>query len=295
MAFPKKVKEPARENTTVSGLEQDKVYQFELVKSYEKYKPTDEKGAPIGLPYPPSYSVPNRAVVYDEQTGKQRRMRYMYGQESIWEDEQDIEPTPLELAEAVNELEFKNGILRVNGNDITKLAALQVLDIFEGKEKRVIKSAIPVYKLINPDEVTNTLLETMDKAFEAESQARNMSEDDMLVIASVLGINMAQGKSDIKKDFILQAKANPANFLKQAVNPSNKFVFAFKNAFTDGLISLTLMPGRLVWTGNQSVICEVDPRDDHAVVSEKLGKRAAMQDKAAMLLYTQLENEKAAV
>ncbi len=293
MAFKKK--EPAKENTTVVDLDQDKVYQFELVKTYDKYKPTDEKGHPIGLPYPPIYGVPNRAVVFDENTGRQRRMRFVYGQESIFEDEQDIEPTPLDMASADNALDFINGILRVNGNNTAKLAALMSLDMFEGKKKRVITNTVPIYRLINPDEVTNNLLKNLDLAFEAESAARNMSEEDMLVVASVLGINMSMPKSDIKKDFILQAKNNPANFMKQAVNPSNKFVYAFKNAFIDSLISLTINPGKLVWTGNQAVICEVNASDDQDVVAEKLGKKAAMQDKDAMLLYTKLENEKAAV
>lgn len=278
-------KKAVQADVTAMGLDPEKVYEFELIQTYEKYKGTDETGAPVGLPYPASVGIPNNGIAYDEVKKEKRRWRFLDGVPTIWVDEQEIEPTPLELADERNQLEFIQGRIRVRGMDQNKLAALMVNDLFEGKKIQA-KPVQPLYRLLNPDEAISASLEAMDVAFEAESTARGASEEDMMAYAIAQNMNVTNGLNALKKDFIMQAKANPVHFLKHFVNPRNKYLMIFTQALANNEISASTLPNQLIWSGNQTVITEVNSAGD---VASELADRAIKGEEAIELLFEQLE------
>ncbi len=100
-----------------------------------------------------------------------------------------------------------------------------------------------------------------------------------------LAINLDQSEKSIRKDFILAAKNNPVFFLKQFVNPKNKFVYAFKNALEDGVISCTHEVNQLTWADTHAFIINVNSAGD---VPNELASKALLDDPAVTKLFNQL-------
>lgn len=279
---------------TMNDLE--KVYNFELVKTHELYKPelvvitgrnSEKSVGKSDTVYPPTFAIPNSGLAWDEETNRQRAWRFINTEESIWVDEQrDLskEEEGMLLASDDNQLEFKNGRLSVRGIEQSKLAALMVQDMYEGKKKK-IKDIPPVYRLLNPEAIIKSTQETLDLAFNAESAARNASRKEMYEFASVLGISLEQTEAGVRKDFILAAKSNPAYFVKHFVNPKNKYQYAFREAIKNNLIEVNRNSAKLVWAESKAPITSIAPNTD---VADQLAERAVNKEAEILTLFEQL-------
>lgn len=250
---PEWLKRKKVEGSTVEDL--SKQYIFQLVKTHERAKPIVSKlgdmGGTIESPYQPYYAVVNSGLAWDEKftpknstkVGGSRRWRYLHGFPTIWVDEQiDPEPTKEDFASNLNDLTFRKGILRVFGYETTKLQALTVNDAFDGC-KRPLKSVPKQYLLLNQEEIDQSVLDSLDDAFEAETAARNATQDEMMACAYYFGINLAQSDIAIRKDFISRARNNPKVFNEQFVNPKNIYKWTIKQAFDNNIISSTIVSG----------------------------------------------------
>lgn len=274
----------------------DKVYNFELVKTYELYKPeivvitgknSEKSVGKSDTVYPPNFAIPNSGLAWDEENNRQRAWRFINTEESIWVDEQrDLskEEEGSILASDDNQLEFKNGRLSVRGIEKSKLAALMIQDMYEGKKKK-LKNAPPVYRLLNPDAILKSTQDTLDLAFNAESAARNASKREMYEFASVLGISLEQTEAGVRKDFILAAKSNPAYFMKHFVNPKNKYQYAFREAVKNNLIAVNKNSGKLIWAESKAEITSIAPNAD---VADQLAERAVNKESDILELFEQL-------
>lgn len=266
----------------------EKMYEFELIDTFAIYKPVDTKGFKSSSPFPPIYVLPNKGIAFCEKTNKQRAWRFIPTEDSIWIDEQREITSDEErvlLSSEESELIFKKGRINVRGLETAKLQALQVMDMFGGKNVQLKKGTPRVYKLLNPDEDIKNTLDNLDKSFEAEKSAREASEEEMYQVALVLGINLNQSDKGVRKDFIIAAKQRPDYFLKQFVNPKNKFIYAFSKALEDGTISSSLIPDKLVWVESQAIITDVKSAGN---VAEELATRAIMDDTDVNKLFNQL-------
>lgn len=262
------------------GVDSLKTYRFQLIKTHEKVKPRDrDTGEMLENPYPPIYIAANSGVAYDAETDQVRRWRYLYGYPSIWEDEQtNPEPSPQQLAHERNDIIFRQGFLTVRGNDKAKIQALKVQDAFEGNENP-LEDKPRIYRLLDENLELNKIRSSADAAYEAETEARNSSLEDMLPIASVFGIdvtNPEENADKIRTAFILRAKSDPQAFLKQVVNPRNTIVFKFRQAFQKNILSV--VEGKVIMVDTQRVLFEVNPDKDAA--EQAASSVLAREDKA---------------
>jgi hypothetical protein len=274
----------------------DKVYEFELIKTHALYKPelvvitgrnSEKSVGKSDTLYPPMFAVPNSGLAWDEEENRQRAWRFINSEESIWVDEQrelSKEEEGSALSSDDNQLEFKNGKLMVRGIEKSKMAALMIQDMYEGKKKQ-LKKIPPVYRLLNPEAILKSTQAVLDLAWEAESAARNASEKEMLEFASVLGISLEQSSAGIRKDFIVAAKSNPAYFVKHFVNPKNKYQYAFSEAVKNGLISVNKNSGKLIWTESRADITSIAPNAD---VAGQLAERAVDKEQEILELFDQV-------
>jgi len=276
----------------------DKIYDFELIKTYEIYKPevviitgrnSEKSVGKSDTLYPPTYAIPNSGLAWDEEEGRQRAWRFINTEESIWIDEQrDLtkEEEASLLSNTDNQLEFKKGKLMVRGIEKSKLAALMIQDMYEGKKKQ-LKQIPPVYRLLNPEAILKSTQDILDLAWEAESAARACSSKEMLEFASVLGISLEQSEAGIRKDFIVSAKSNPTYFVKHFVNPKNKYQYAFSEAVKNDLITVNKNSGKLIWSESKAEITSIAPNAD---VAQQLAERAVNKESEILALFEQLSN-----
>ena len=276
----------------------DKIFDFELIRTYEIYKPevviitgrnSEKSVGKSDTLYPPTFAIPNSGLAWDEENNRQRAWRFINTEESIWIDEQrDLtkEEEASLLSNTDNQLEFKKGKLMVRGIEKSKLAALMVQDMYEGKKKQ-LKQIPPVYRLLNPEAILKNTQDILDLAWEAESAARSCSVKEMNEFASVLGISLEQSEAGTRKDFILAAKSNPAYFVKHFVNPKNKYQYAFSEAVKNGLISVNKDSAKLVWSESKAEITSIAPNAD---VAQQLAERAVNKESDILALFEQLSN-----
>jgi hypothetical protein len=274
----------------------DKVFEFELIKTYELYKPevvvitgrnSEKSVGKSDTLYPPTFAVPNSGLAWDEEENRQRAWRFINSEESIWIDEQrDLskEEEAIALSSDDNQLEFKKGKMMVRGIEKSKLAALMVQDMYEGKKKQ-LKKMPPVYRLLNPEAILKSTQAILDLSWESESAARNASTKEMFEFASVLGISLEQSENGVRKDFIVAAKSNPAYFVKHFVNPKNKYQYAFAEAVKNNIISVNKNSGKLVWSESKAEITSIAPNAD---VAGQLAERAVDKEQEIVELFEQV-------
>lgn len=293
---PKRIGNPNFGKKKSESYDLDKVYEFELIKSYDLYKPevvlitgknSEKSVGKSDTAYPPTIAIPNIGLAFCETTKKQRAWRFINTENSIWIDEQrDLskEEESALLALPENQLEFIDGILRVRGVEKNKIDALMIQDLFEGKKIK-LKQTPPLYKLIDQDAILKSAQDILDQEWEAQKLARECSNDDMYEFAHVLGINLNQSDEGIRKDFIVRAKLNPSYFLKHFVNPKNKYVYAFSQALKDNILRVNKDSNRLLWAESGQYITDVNGLGD---VADELSKRAIANDEVVLSLYATL-------
>ena len=220
---------------------------FQLVESFEKYRPTSkEDGKPMGVPFPPYWSAPNSGIALDKE-GNARSWRLIQGQPSIWVDKQlSLEketPQNIErmLGDARNIIEFRHGVLQVRRNEALKLEALEVSDYNEGNTNPYYPRK-KMFKLLNPAEDISKALNTFEVEDKANDIAKNASEEEVLAFAYSIGIDTSdtsdEGLRNTRLKFRNYAKNQPAKFIELFSNPVNKIKYVFAQAIRDNHIAL---------------------------------------------------------
>lgn len=270
-------------------IDHNKNYEFELLGTYELYKPTDnETGRKVDTIYPPYVMMPNSGSAYDEVNKRTRSWRFINTEKSIWKDEQpelskDEEAQVLALGD--NLLEFVNGKLTVSGKQENKINALLIQDCCENKSVK-LRPTQSLYRLNNPEEMLNASLNSLDLEYEAMKKAQEATQEDMLDYAYVLGVNIEQDLRTVRRDFLMKAKSNPAFFLKHFNSEANKYKRLFYNAFQKNIISSTYGKNKLTWFESHELIS--DCKSDFNVV-EELCRRMENGDKVIIQLYEKLQ------
>lgn len=250
-----------------SPVEEPKYYTFQLVQAIETAKPRDAKTGEVGQhPYPPIYLAPNEGRAFNPKTGEIEHWRFLSDYGSIWVKDQDKpKPSIGQLASEKNIIQFNEGFLRVSSKEKAKLDALKVQDAFEGNDSPIQEGAVRVWRLVDADKELSTVRSKADEAYEAEKSAREATLEEMLPVAMIFGIDITNAEDKVEKirtQFILKAKANPAAFNREFVNPRNKAKFLVTSAIQKGTISYSLIPGQLVYVDTNEIILPVNSEGD---------------------------------
>lgn len=281
--FGKKTKEKV-------GIDKN-IYYFQLIKSYEREAPRDrDTGELTTNPYPVIFMLPNGGVALDSETGEYRRWRYVYGYDSIWEDEQIPTPSKLQLEDQRNYIEFRKGLLKVVGTNKALLKALLVQDSFEGNEIPVEN----VPKLFRQVDETADLIkegEDLDIEYKALKFANESDMSEMLPVAMALGIDVSNAEEDapqIRIKFLKKAKENPKAFVRQTLDPRNKIKYIMTMALQKGIISGSVKEHELVMVDTGVGLFPINSFKD---ISEQLTTMVMSNDDKATKLYEQLKKQ----
>jgi hypothetical protein len=177
---------------------------YKLVKSYKDKGGVDR--------YPIVYMLKSEDVVFDEQTGTQRAIRYVRGQKSIFVDEQNDDVV------AKAPITFNNGYHIVEHTNPNLKKFLDMCNANRDNPNR-LKSSVPSFCLENSEKKAKENLQKSRDMLNAVTTALTISVDKLVGYAKVLGVNINKSTDEIRYDMKILAEKDPAGFIAGLDSP----------------------------------------------------------------------------
>ncbi len=202
---------------------------------------------PLTYTIPSKHTKKHALLYFDQESGRQREIRYATNQDSCFVDEQKGEAT-------LGHIVFKDGVLMVP------------------KEKQNLQKLLSLYHpLINksfsefdPVEIAVDELDLLNLQVDALNAARNIDIDMAEAIMRVeIGSKVTKMSSkELKRDLLIFARSNPALFV-ELVNDENVQLrnFAVK-AVEENIINLSQDQRYFTWASNGKKLMSV-PFDEN--------------------------------
>lgn len=249
----------------VAKKKQPKEYVFQLVGKYYV-------NSPYRLPYPENYMVKNTDVIFDEESGTERNIRYLEGVSTIYEDEQD------HLSESKQrqrpDIRFTNGFLKVPSNKPSLIEFLLKSNMYDKKKNRM-SGSIAVYTLLDFEAQEEKEVESSERRMDAMKMAMDAPEEIMIPHAKYLGIKfinqhgVERATRAVRVDYLNFADKNPEAFIKSYNNPLVKVNYIVSNASKLGLIDTSSIKGQALWADTKKFIAQIpDGKDPITFLSE---------------------------
>ena len=244
---------------------QPKEYVFQLVGKFYV-------NSPNRLPYPENFMIKNTDIIFDEETGTERNIRYLEGVGTIYEDEQD------HLSESKQrqrpDIRFTNGFLKVPANKPSLLQFLTKSNMFDKKKNRM-SGSIPVYTLLDFEAQEDKAVEDTERRMDAMKMAMDAPEEIMVPHAKFLGIKfinvhgVERALRAVRVDYLNFADKNPEAFIKSYNNPLVKVNYIVSNAAKLGMIDVGSIKGQALWGDTKKFIAQIpDGKDPITFLSE---------------------------
>lgn len=246
---PKKKKEP-------------KEYIFQLIDKF--YTTTSNIPRP---PYPETYMVKNTDVIFDQETGMERNIRYLEGVGTIFEDEQE------HLSDFKKrqrpDIKFINGTLVVPSNRTSLVKFLMISNMNEGN-KNTIAGTRHVYRLLDFEAQENQAISKAETRMDAMKLAMSAPIENMIPHAQFLGVRFKnqygedRGDKAIRVDYLDFADKNPEAFIKSYNNPLVKVEYIIRKGVNVSLIDLDSSKGQAIWGDSKKFIVQI-PDNQNAI------------------------------
>lgn len=216
--------------------------------------------SPGKLPYPENWLVKNADIIYDEETGTERNIRYLEGVSTIWEDEQ--EHLSEQKKRSRPDIRFVNGYLRVPANKPSLLEFLMKSNMNESNKNRMAGTK-SLYKLLDFQAEEEKNLEKAETRMQAMKIAMEAPLDMMIPHAKYLGIkftnsqNVERGDKAIRFDYLDVADKKSDMFIKTYNNPLVKIQYIVQKAMNSGLVDTSSVKGQAIWGDSKSFIAQI--------------------------------------
>lgn len=202
----------AKKTTTLQDQTQEELYK-KVPKHYEAVK---AKGV--------AFMIQTTGLsVFDEDHGEVRQIRFCEGENSIYRDEQSD-------ASVSTPVVFENGHLFVPPSQ-PNLA--KFLDKHPGNKANGGNQ----FFFVDHNKKAKDTIQKEFLLIDALSMVRTKPMDDLLSVATALGMNTDRLADEIKHDLMVYAKKNPASFMEMFDDPATKVKSDIKKAMSYGVIS----------------------------------------------------------
>lgn len=215
---------------------------------------------PGKLPYPENYLIKNEDIIYDEETGTERNIRYLEGVSSIWVEDQE------HLSEQKQrqrpDLRFVNGYMKVPSNKPSLLEFLLKSNMNAEKKNRMAGTR-PLYIMENYAAQEEKNMEKAETRMDAMRIAMDAPLEMMIPHAKYLGVqfvnaqNVERGEKAIRFDYLNIADKNPDMFIKTYNNPLVKIQYIVQKAMASGLVDTSSVKGQAIWGDSKSFIAQI--------------------------------------
>ena len=205
------------------------------------------KKSPLTLTIPGRHTRKHALLYFDEETGKQREIRYATNQDSPFVDEQKGEST-------LGHIIFKDGTLKV---DKEKQNLQKLLSLYHPLKSKM-------YQEFSAKEEAVDQLEILDRQIDALNAARNMDIDRAeAILRGELGSKVSSMSSkEIKRDVLLFARNNPQLFISLANDDNVQLRNVAIRAAESGIINLSGDQRTFTWGSNGRKLMNV-PFDEN--------------------------------
>lgn len=244
--FQKKVEEPVvseMEQQAEIEIDPNKTYTFELLPAFAKST---------------QFGFANISEVFDTETGRRRKMRYVPHYDSIWMDEQPSDH--IELSDYP--INFYRGRKQVSGKDKMMILFLMKHDRNVANENP-ISTRGPVFKIADADAFAKKQIEKTKIERDAIDKALSLEGDDLKMISYVLFGRQFDSESQALQSVINYAKNKPADLLQICDDPRTKRKYLIKSGFEKGIIKEKF--SMLKWGMSDADIIQLPP--DREIIS----------------------------
>ena len=169
----------------------------------------DRKGH---LKFPIVYMLKAEDIIFDEEKGINRKIRYIPGESSIFEDEQK------EDAKIKSPITFNNGFLRVDYTNPTLKKFLDMCNANASNPNRVNTTAA-TFKLMDYAKQAQEKLEKSVKSMDALKLVFDLPLDKLIGYAQVLGVKVDKSTDEIRYDMKVLAEKDPEKFITGLDDP----------------------------------------------------------------------------
>jgi hypothetical protein len=200
-----------------------------------------------GMPqYPIVSLIKAEDIIFDPETGENRKIRYVPGETSIYADEQS------ENAKMREPISFNNGYLFVDHTNPTLKKYLSLCNA-NGSNPHRIKSKSIIFNVKDNEKSAQQKIEEVGSTMEAVQSALKMPVNELMGYAKVLGIKIDRSVDEVRWDMKIQAEKNPKGFLAGMNDPRTEMKQVLLMAQESGIIS---MKGKSVtWSASGNTIC----------------------------------------
>ena len=205
---PKKTNTHGIQNLNISRKKQSKPSMYQLVKNGGK----DSRGKII---YPVVYMVKAEDIIYDPEKDINRKIRYIPGEPSIFEDEQK------EDAKVKSPITFSNGFLMVDRTNPTLKKYLDMCNANYSNPNRNPGSQA-AFKLLDNEEKAKQNIDKMMIELDAVKSALEMPLAKLVGYAKVLGVNVNKSTDEIRYDMKTLAQKDPQGFMHGMNDPKTE-------------------------------------------------------------------------
>jgi len=168
--------------------------------------------------------IKSETTVYDSETRQVRGIRYCPNEPSVFMDEQSYNARREHIL-------FRNGMLIVPEN-MPNLAAF--LDLHPQNRA----NGGELFQLVERGRDVQAQVDREFLLHDAVALVRTKELDELLAVAVALGINIQQKTIEIRRELLVEAKANPEGFIKMFDDPRVKCRSAVIQANDFQIISL---------------------------------------------------------
>jgi len=199
------------------------------------------------------FRIPSDAIAFDSKTGLNRQIRYCPNEPSIYSDEQSVNAIRSHVL-------FEGGLLATQRNQSTlqEFLDLHPFNKANGGE---------VFLEVNTESNAQKDLDTEFLLHDAVSMVRSKSMSDLLPIAIYLNMDTNQKNSELKRELLLEAKANPKSFIDLFDNPTVKVRSVVKKCVDFQI--LNSKPEGMYWfDSNRFIIATPSGQDTVSVMTQ---------------------------
>ena len=209
----KTVETPTAKKTNTHGvgnLNQGFKKDPKSAKTYRLIKESrDRKGH---LKFPVVHMLKAEDIIFDPIKGINRKIRYIPGEGSIFEDEQK------EDSKVKSPITFNNGFLRVDYTNPTLRKYLDMCNANRTNPNRMVSSA-PSFFALDYEKAAKEKLDKSIKSMDALRLVFDMKLDKLIAYAKILGLKVDKSTDEIRYDMKVVAEKNPDKFINGLNDP----------------------------------------------------------------------------
>lgn len=228
-----------------------KTYVFRLITNAS---PNDKRQ------YPPRFMLANTDIIFDEEAGYKRAIRYLPGINTLWVDEQ--ENLPENIVNRRPSITFVDGYLYVPSTDRMLVEFLTKSNRCMNAENRD-GNIPPTYEMMNFEAISKKNIENVKVKHEAMKIALSASDESMAEHIDYLGVTRvnAQGiekdADELRVEYVAVAENKPELFLKSYNNPTTKAFHLVKQALDSGKLTENITPGQVHWSETKGLVAVI--------------------------------------